>query len=230
MSSPPVRYAFLCDFDGTISPCDIGARFLESFSPGMDAERRELKRAWNDGTIGSRELTEAECRMARVLPDQALAFIDRFEIDPDFAPFVGESQARGDLVLVVSDGFEFYIERLLARAGIAALPRSANRLEFRGGRVVPEFPNQGRGCGRCGNCKGDHARRAREEGFAVVVVVGDGLSDRCAAQAADRVLARGALAGWCRDRGIASHPFRSFADVARFARALPGRDGSIVIS
>ena len=30
--------AFLCDFDGTISPTDIGAAFARAFSPGGAAE------------------------------------------------------------------------------------------------------------------------------------------------------------------------------------------------
>src|SRR5262245_8101937 len=135
--SPAARYAFLCDFDGTIAPADVGARFLEAFSPGAEAERTRLARAWHAGAIGSRELTEAECRMAKVSAAQALAFVDGFGIDPEFAPFVSEARGRGDRVLVVSDGFEFYIDHLLARAGLSAVPRTANRLEFVGDRVVP---------------------------------------------------------------------------------------------
>ena len=123
----------------------------------------------------------------------------------------------------MSDGFEFYIDHLLAREGLSAMPRTANRLEFLGDRVVPRF-EEARGCGRCGNCKGHHVQQSRAEGY-TVVVVGDGLSDRCAARAADHVLARGDLEAWCRGHGVISRPFASFADVGRFARALPGRDG-----
>jgi 2-hydroxy-3-keto-5-methylthiopentenyl-1-phosphate phosphatase len=52
-------------------------------------------------------------------------------------------------------------------------------------------------------------------------MVGDGLSDRCAARVADHVVARGALAEWCAAEGIAYHGFADFADVARIARAMP---------
>ncbi len=217
-----VRYAFLCDFDGTIAPHDIGAGFIREFSPGMDAERDALLAAWRDGSIGSRELTEAECRMVRVSEPQAMAFANRFDIDPGFAPFTREAEARGDRIRVVSDGFGFYIRRLLDAAGLSALQRTSNRLRFQGGAVVPEFPNAGRGCGRCGNCKGAEVEQVRAEGFSVVMV-GDGFSDRCAARVADHVLARGALAEWCAAEGIAWHRFQDFADVARFAAALPGR-------
>ena len=217
-----VRYAFLCDFDGTIAPHDIGAGFIRTFSPGMDAERQVLFAAWRDGRIGSRELSEAECRMVRVSEPEAMAFADRFTIDPQFARFAREAEARGDRVRVVSDGYDFYIRRLLGAAGLGSLPYCANRVRFEAGGVTPEFPHAGRGCGRCGNCKGAEVAQAHEEGFRVVIV-GDGYSDRCAARVADHVLARGALAEWCVAEGIAFEPFADFADVARFAVALPGR-------
>jgi 2-hydroxy-3-keto-5-methylthiopentenyl-1-phosphate phosphatase len=59
-------------------------------------------------------------------------------------------------------------------------------------------------------------RRYREKGFEVVMV-GDGLSDRCGARAADRVVARGELLEWCRAQGIAAEPFADFADVEALA-------------
>jgi 2-hydroxy-3-keto-5-methylthiopentenyl-1-phosphate phosphatase len=217
-----LRYAFLCDFDGTIAPRDIGAEFARRFSRGRDAEREALLARWMDETLGSRELTEAQCALLTVNEDEALAFVDGFEIDPAFGPFAREVVGRGDRVLVVSDGFEFYIRRLFERAGLSDVPLTSNRLRFDAGRAVPEFPNAGQGCGRCGNCKGAHAERARAEGF-TVVLVGDGYSDRCAAPVAHHVIARGALARWCAARGIAADGFESFRDVALRARALPGR-------
>jgi 2,3-diketo-5-methylthio-1-phosphopentane phosphatase len=215
-----VRTTFLCDFDGTIAPRDIGAEFVRRFAQGGVAERAALLASWTAGSIGSRELTEGECAWVRVSGAEAEAFVEEFTIDPSFAPFARWALAAGAEVQVVSDGFEFYIDRLLARAGLAGLPVTSNRLRFDGGRVRPEFPNAGLGCGRCGNCKSVPARAARARG-ARVVLVGDGYSDRCAAELADHVLARGALAEWCAARGIAVRTFASFADVERFARALP---------
>jgi 2-hydroxy-3-keto-5-methylthiopentenyl-1-phosphate phosphatase len=48
-----------------------------------------------------------------------------------------------------------------------------------------------------------------------VVYVGDGYSDRCAAQAADRVFARRALARYLDERGVAYEPFEDFHEVDR---------------
>ena len=207
-------HAFLCDFDGTIAPFDIGAAFARRFSPAGRAESPEFLGSWMRGEMGHRELTVAQCALLEVSGEEARCFARPFTLDPDFAPFAREALARGDAVTVVSEGFDFYVRDLLEQAGLGHLPWSANILHFEGGRVRPEFPAIAGGCGRCGNCKGAHVRAWRAKGF-VPVLIGDGLSDRCGAWAADRVLARGDLLEWCRREGIAATPFESFADVAR---------------
>jgi 2-hydroxy-3-keto-5-methylthiopentenyl-1-phosphate phosphatase len=207
---------FLCDFDGTISPVDIGAAFARAFSPGGVAEQEQLLGPWIRGEMGHRELTEAQCRLLAVTEAEARAFPLGFALDPGFAPFVRAARARGDAVMVLSEGFDFYLGERLASAGLADLPYAANRLVFERGGVRPEFPWHEGGCGSCGNCKGRHAREWRARGFRTVLV-GDGFSDRCGAREADRVIARGDLLAWCREQGIAASPFADFAEVARLA-------------
>jgi HAD superfamily phosphoserine phosphatase-like hydrolase len=209
--------AFLCDFDGTVSPSDIGAAFARRFSPGGAAEAPDFLAAWTRGEMGHRELTMAQCRLLSVSRQEAMAFARDFALDPAFAPFVRETLARGDAVAVVSEGFDFYVRDLLERAGLGDVPWSANTLRFEGARVSPEFPDAAGGCGRCGNCKARHVRAWRERGYRTVLV-GDGLSDRCGARAADRVLGRRDLLAWCRSEGIAVTAFEDFTDVSRLAR------------
>jgi 2,3-diketo-5-methylthio-1-phosphopentane phosphatase len=209
------RTAWLCDFDGTIAPVDIGASLIARFARGGEAERQELLARWKRDEIGSRELTRAECRAVEVTPEQALEFVRGFAIDPGFAGFVRAAIAHGDRVQVVSDGFDFYIRDRLAGAGLEDLPISANRAVFAGGRLEPEFPNPG-GCGRCGNCKGEPVRAARASGLRTAIV-GDGLSDRCAAREADRIVACGSLLEWCRREGREAEVFAGFELLAATA-------------
>ena len=213
--------AYLCDFDGTISPTDLGAAFARAFSPGGAAEQEGLLGPWMRGEMGHRELTETQCRLISATAGEALVFTRGFGLDPYFAPFVRAARARGEPVMVVSEGFDFYVADQLARAGLQDVPFAANRLRFESGRVVPEFPWSAGGCGRCGNCKAPHVRHWRERGFETVLV-GDGLSDRCGAREADRVIARGDLLDWCAREGLAAHAFSDFADVAALARGWAG--------
>jgi len=210
--------AWLCDFDGTVSPRDLGKAFAERFSPGGAAERVPELAEWFAGRCGHRAVTRAQCAVMRARRDEAVAFARGFALDPAFAPFAREAQARGDAVMVVSEGFDFYVRELLEREGLATLPWAANHLRFEAdGRVTPEFPFADPACDDCGNCKAAHVRRYQAQGFRVALV-GDGGSDRHGALAADEVFARGTLLEWCRANGVAHTPFHDFRDVAAVAR------------
>ena len=217
------RTAFLCDFDGTVSPADVGARLMARFSRATPSEHAALQSAWRSGALGHRALTEAECMHLRCGAEEALEFVKGFSIDPDFPEFVRQARTRGDAVCVVSEGFDFYVRLLLARAGLEGLPVSANRLCFDDGRAHPEFPNADRSCGRCGNCKGAEVRAWRARGYRTVMI-GDGLSDRCGAREADVVLARGALLEWCRREGLAAVAAHDFNAAAAWAERSTGRE------
>ncbi len=210
--------AYLCDFDGTASPRDIGAAFVERFSAGGEAARVPELAAWSAGRIGHRELSRAQCARVRASEAEALEFARGFRLDPRFAPFAREALGRGDAVMIVSEGYDFYVRDHLAREGLGELPWAANRLQFlAGGGVEPEFPFADPACAECGNCKAQHVRRYRSRGYHTVLV-GDGTSDRHGALAADAVLARGSLLAWCLAEGVPHRVFADFGDVAEYAR------------
>lgn len=214
--------AYLCDFDGTIAPVDIGAAFVRRFTtlPGHELER--VVALWRGGQIGTRQVLESESQSLAVSEAEALAFTRGFALDPHFSPFVGEVRAFGDRVVVMSEGYDFYVRDQLERAGLGDLPWTANRACFDGRRVRVEHSAEHVGCEGCGNCKAAEVERQRTEGYEVVLV-GDGLSDRCGARIADWVFARGQLLEWCGSMGIVAHPFDTFADLIEAARALSGR-------
>jgi 2,3-diketo-5-methylthio-1-phosphopentane phosphatase len=202
--------AWLVDFDGTVSPDDVGAALIGRFASGRETEALESLERWKDGTLGHRQLTELECRRIVASRDEALEFVRGFGVDPEFVGFAGREMARGNPLLVVSEGFDFYIAELLSRAGLGTVPHAANHARFEGRRWIPEFPHFDPACARCGNCKGRHVRDHQARGYRVVYV-GDGLSDRCGAEAADVVFARGSLLDLCRERRIPARPFPGFA-------------------
>jgi 2,3-diketo-5-methylthio-1-phosphopentane phosphatase len=210
-------YAFLCDFDGTVAPDDIGAALVKRYSHALESRMASLLARWRADELATRDVIEAECATLEVSEAEALTFTRDFRLDPEFAPFARGVRERGGVVMVLSEGYGFYVRDQLERAGLAELPWAANHLRFESGRVIPEFPHAAPECPRCGNCKAAHVRRHRASGYEVVLV-GDGLSDRCGASAADRVMARGELLVWCERTGIPAVPFHGFADVAAWAR------------
>ena len=138
--------------------------------------------------------------------------IDQRAVDPAFPALARGLQRAGAEVRIASDGFGFYISRMLAAAGLADLPVDSNSLDVRHGAIVLEFPQESAGCGHCGMCKALPVRRAKAQGRRAVYI-GDGYSDRCAAPEADVVFAKDSLAAHCRASGIPYHAFASLADV-----------------
>jgi HAD superfamily phosphoserine phosphatase-like hydrolase len=114
---------------------------------------------------------------------------------------------------IVSDGLDFYIERILANHRLLErISCFSNELTFADtNRIEARFPYFSKGCGRCANCKAYHVREARKDG-SKVIFIGDGLSDRCGAQAADYTFARRGrdLERFCDAHGIKHVKFDSF--------------------
>ena len=233
-SSPPpqARDLVLVDFDGTLAVADVGNRFFHRFT--IDPQRwLRLIEDWKQGRLTARECLARECELARATPAEAHAFVRGFDLVPEAAGFTAAARAAGHQVAVASDGLSFYIEDLLARAGVR-LPHHANRLRFEDAGLVPEFgsegpsfamqggrvararPEAGAGCGACGQCKGAVLAEARATGrYRRLVLVGDGYSDRCGARAADVLYAKDDLLAWCGANGLDARPFATLADVAR---------------
>jgi 2,3-diketo-5-methylthio-1-phosphopentane phosphatase len=209
-------YVVLCDFDGTISTTDVGNRMFVKFAG--DGWDRVVQR-WKDGLIGSRDCLIEECSLTRATPERVRRFALTRRIDPHFKPFVRFCRDHKIDVMILSDGLDFYIDTLLEKYGLAHLPCFANHLEFRGDRLIPEFPYFELGCRQCGNCKGYHVRKYQQEGR-IVIYVGDGFSDRCGVREADHVFAKGDLGQYCQEHGIEYRPFDDFRDVLRKVRRL----------
>jgi len=112
---------------------------------------------------------------------------------------------------ILSSGFRELIEPVLEREGVE-LDVLANELDPRpeGWRVI------WRDDAVCPAC-GEPCKRAALEG-ADVVFVGDGVSDHCAALAADRVFARAGLAEYLAREGVGYEPFDDLRDVAAALR------------
>jgi 2-hydroxy-3-keto-5-methylthiopentenyl-1-phosphate phosphatase len=88
----------------------------------------------------------------------------------------------------------------------------ANEVEWHPDGWRATFRN-GDACGTCGEpCK---RADVTSVGAGEIVYVGDGYSDRCAAQAADRVFARDGLAHYLDEQGVAYEHFHDLLDVTR---------------
>lgn len=198
-----------CDFDGTICPQDVGYAFFSLFAGDRCGT---YVQEWKDEKIDSRQMYLLAIEHLDVTPDAVKLFVENQRMDPHFREFVTLCESSGFPVYVVSDGMDIYIRPILERNELGHLNVYSNRLSWQHGHLDGAFPFYEHSCGRCANCKGHHLRRFRN-GKDKMVLVGDGLSDICAAKEADTIFAKDGLADYCDESGIAYLPFLDFSDV-----------------
>jgi 2-hydroxy-3-keto-5-methylthiopentenyl-1-phosphate phosphatase len=204
------------DFDGTVTELDLLDTIASRF--GDPAVYQEVDDGLHEGRLPLREVITREFRpVRRPLSEVVRWELDNVRIRPGFRERVALARERGWRLVVVSSGFHELIEPILEREGVE-VELHANRVDPRpdGWRVHWNYAED---CDVCGeSCKRAVAGELAGEGE--LVYVGDGYSDRCAAELADRVFATRGLARYLDERRVPYEPFDDFFDVAR---GLDGR-------
>jgi 2,3-diketo-5-methylthio-1-phosphopentane phosphatase len=205
--------AIVSDFDGTIAVRDIGHHFFRRFIPDSGAHN-ELLEKWKVGLISSKECLEREISWIRARREDLDRFIEEERLDPYFKDFIDYVNRRRFGFLILSDGLDYYIDAMLMKNGFGYLEFKSNHLVFDGDLMSGvEFPwYDPEVCKMCGNCKRHHVNGLKDRGL-FTVYVGNGYSDRCPAETADLVFAKGELMDHCLREGLDCVEYHNFRDV-----------------
>jgi len=207
-------WAILCDFDGTALAHDLGDEVAQHFAGEASYQAAEDEFQAGRLPFGAllRKVFAPITATRQEIADFAVA---RAAWRPGFERFLEACARAGRPFLIVSAGLDAYIDPVVA--GLPAALRDhltvrANRADCSPDGLAVAF--HGPDCGYCGACKGLVVEELQRAGH-LVVVLGDGAGDRCAADAADFVFARAgsSLVGWCQDRGLRHRVFSTFHEV-----------------
>ncbi len=199
--------SLVLDFDGTITERDMLDEIARRF--GDPDVYQEVEDGLHAGTMTLRECITREYEAVRApLVEVRGWLLEHVRVRPGFAELVALARGRGWRVVVLSSGFEELIRPVLERLGLE-VELKANRVEPKpdGWHVVWRDETV---CAVCGEA----CKRAALPAAGEVVYVGDGLSDRCAALASDRIFATRGLARYLDQQGVPHEPFSDFFDVA----------------
>ena len=207
-----------CDFDGTVTSVDTFDAVAARAAPEL----------WSDlkAQLFNFEITLLQGMQAladALTPHDLQAMVDHmgeYAPRPCFLPFLAELERAGVPFVLVSGGLVPLVEEVLGAHRhrldqlIAAevLPHPDGGLRFES-----PFAN--------GQELVAKAEVVKRYGRGRSVVIGDSITDLGMAEVADLVFAREPLSGWLEQRGIAFHPWDSFADVEAVLRQqglLPG--------
>jgi 2-hydroxy-3-keto-5-methylthiopentenyl-1-phosphate phosphatase len=205
------RRTVVVDFDGTVTQQDLLDTIASRF--GDPEVYREVDEGLDEGRLTLREVITREYEPVRRPLEEIVAWeLENVTIRPGFRELVELAKAEGWRFVIVSSGFHELIEPILEHEGIE-VELHANRVDPspEGWRVIWQYE---RACDSCGeSCKRSIVQEFAGDGE--LVYVGDGYSDRCAAEASDRVFAIKGLASYLDERGIPYERFDDFHDVAR---------------
>ncbi|MDT3382392.1 MtnX-like HAD-IB family phosphatase, partial [Labrys neptuniae] len=216
-----MAYRIYCDFDGTIATSDVTDVLLEAFAaPGW----RDIEAQWQAGLIGSAVCMARQVALLHCSRPALDHLLDAVDIDPGFVDFVAFCRDHDIEPIIVSDGLDYAIRRILSRVGLGDLPVIANRLMFLAeDRHAMLSPYASSAChSAAGTCKCEAVRSAGTAEAHTTILIGDGRSDYCAAGVVDLVFAKAGLREHCQANGIVHLPYADFAEVTRLlAERLP---------
>ena len=209
----PARAAttLVLDYDGTITEVDTLDEIAQRF--GDRAVYEEVDDGLLQGRLTLREVITREfAPVRRPLGEVVDWTIENVRVRRGLADLVSLARGRGWRILVLSSGFHELIEPVLAREGLD--------LELKANRVDPDpfgWRVQWRDEAVCAVC-GEACKRSSLPAGGEILYVGDGISDRCAALASDRIFATRGLARYLDEQGVSYEPFDDFLDVVAALR------------
>jgi 2-hydroxy-3-keto-5-methylthiopentenyl-1-phosphate phosphatase len=202
------------DFDGTITEQDLLDTIAQTF--GDEEVYREVDEGLDDDSLTLNEVIRREFEPVRAPLGEVRDWVlENVRVRQGFRELVDLARNRDWRVVIVSSGFRELIEPVLDREGLGELEVLSNTVDPDPDGWKVQF-RVSEPCEVCGQpCKRSTA--AALANGTELVYVGDGYSDRCAAELADVVFARRGLASYLEERGV---PFERFEDFHSVARSL----------
>lgn len=214
-----MKLKLLLDFDGTITKKDTCVGMLEEFA--IEGWQR-LEDMWASGDLTTRECAYETFKLMKITRDLLSEYLKTLNVDDYFDDLIMMCNERDIEVVIVSDGYNFNINTIL-EANDKQIPKVySNTITFEDNeRYTIGFPNYNEQCGKCGTCKRNIYNKYRED-CDKIIYAGDGFSDRCPAELADVLFAKGSLKKYCDERNISYNRFNNFKDVMDYIVSLDG--------
>jgi len=210
-STPEKKTLIQCDFDGTITEEDVSFILLDTFA---GKEWRQLLKDYKEGRISVGHLNREAFAMVKADKKNLLEAIkDRYKVREGFHKLIAYCRRKGFRFVIVSNGLDFYIDRILADLGLRNVEVFAAQTQFhtRGLYVQYVAPD--------GNVIDDGFKEAYVNSFLKndyrIVYVGNGASDFPPAKKCHHVFATGDLLSVCKKENVECTPFNDLIDIVR---------------
>ena len=216
-------YIFL-DFDGTITQNDLTDVIFRKYG-GLDGALAKLIN--KDITIFDYWKAFASALPQDFEVNGLNEIIANEQIDPYFANFIELCKNNNLPIAITTDNFDLITKPFLQ----AKLPTDiykntlenniyCNKLLKNGAKYIPQFTYANENC-QCMSavCKRNVILSSTPDD-SIVIYVGDGFSDFCAADVSDIIFAKNALAKYCSEKRLPHYNYKSFFDIVQILSKL----------
>ncbi|AEE13808.1 HAD-superfamily hydrolase, subfamily IB (PSPase-like) [Thermodesulfobium narugense DSM 14796] len=204
-----MKKIIFCDFDGTITKKDTVDEFLREFAL---PEWEKIELLWQKGAIGSDECLkrQIDC-VEHITLEEIYNFLDLVEIDNSFVDFYYFIRDKDIDLIVLSDGFDLFIEYIFKRLELD-IRFFSNSLTYKQGRLSIDFPYRDNLCQvSSGMCKCKIIEKYSNEQF--IYYIGNGRSDFCPVKLADFIFSKNELTRFSFEKGYNFYNFDSFSEI-----------------
>ena len=198
-----------CDFDGTIISNNLSVLIREHFAP--DAWRA-IETDYLEGRITIEESNRRQFALIKEPKGRLQEFVRcHIDVRQGFPEVTADCEAKGNHLVIVSSGLDFYIEVVLSKLGMSDIETYCGKTEFNEKGIMVSYTAQ----------KGNTIKH----GFKIsylnwlkrrdksIVYIGDGLSDLEAARHANYIFATGHLATLLTEEHVSWSSFDDFNDI-----------------
>jgi 2-hydroxy-3-keto-5-methylthiopentenyl-1-phosphate phosphatase len=205
-----MNIAILCDFDETAAQQNVAHLVLNRFG---ESDWRALQQQFHEGTLRAKEYFERPFDGVTANRHEMQRHVrEHGRLRDGFVELAHYCRDRGIELAIVTHGMDFYVEALLAEAGLEWLPTYAVHTTFTDAGIQYDYRFTRPNCVEYGNCKCSIVDGYKSRGRQVFYV-GDGITDLCPARKADLVFARSRLLEECQAEGLPHVELRDFSDV-----------------
>ena len=198
-----------CDFDGTVTEDDISFKLLDAFARG---DWRAINKQYSDGKITVGEFNERAFGLVRAGKKTMLDYLkDKIKVRPGFQKLVELCQRKGIRIVIVSNGLDFYIKKVLNDMGLSNLEYHAAETRFHANKLKVRYLGPDGSVVDSGY-KEKYVAQFLNEGYQVIYI-GNGTSDLSPARGAHQIFATESLLKSCQSNGVTCIPFTSFVEI-----------------
>jgi 2,3-diketo-5-methylthio-1-phosphopentane phosphatase len=215
----PNKLKIFCDFDGTVTKNDVWVHSLGKFIKDREKFSRVCEE-FDNLLISSRECIRRELDLVEDFTFEKFnEEVDKEKLDDYFHEFISYCSKNNYDLFLISEGLDYYIERILKREGLEHLKLYSNKMTYltdEQGKIKLscEFPYSDEVCNYCGMSKRNVIlANTNDYENEISVLIGDGTSDFCAADYADIVFAKRKLASYCWKNNITYFEYDNFSDI-----------------